>query len=278
MESDIRGLKDETNAAESSGGRKWERSSIEFPYSDIGRAEGLVRALYDRGGGTAEPAQLAAWMDQTVKSGTFRSCFSAARLFGFVESDRELVRITEAGRDIVDPEHADRARAQAFLRVPLFNEMFRIHSGHVLPQATAIERQMVELGVPPKQKARARQVFQKSASLANYVTETGRLVKPAVMNTPTEAKDTGVSEDVDSGEDGAEIRRNSPYHPFIEGLLRELPDTKGFCKWTIEEQAEWLRAAASIFKLLSKTGGRIDITTSPKVQAPADRSRPGPAI
>jgi hypothetical protein len=60
------------------------------------------------------------------------------------------------------------------------------------------------------------------------------------------------------------------YHPFIEGLLSELPDKDKFAGWPIEEQAEWLIAAASIFKLLSKSKGRISINAD-GVKETADR-------
>ncbi|CAN7291523.1 DUF5343 domain-containing protein [Bosea sp. LjRoot237] len=50
------------------------------------------------------------------------------------------------------------------------------------------------------------------------------------------------------------------YHPFVQGLLDEIPETEKFSEWSVEDQAEWLRAAAGIFKLLSKSKGRITIS------------------
>ena len=237
-----------------------ERSQIEFPYTDLGQAEELARKLLERGGGKADSAQLAVWMNQSSAGGTFRSRLSAARMFGFIESDRDSVRITDDGRDVLDPDKAGRVRADAFLRVPLFQAMFDKNTGYTLPPAAAIERQMVELGVPTKQKERARQVFQKSATIAQFIDpESGRLTKPPVL--PRTAKDDRPAEGRERGKvpGGGDGNGPSDHHPFVAGLLSELPKGNDYLNWGVEDQAEWLRAAAGIFKLLSKQPGRIRI-------------------
>jgi len=230
-----------------------ERSQIEFPYTDLGQAEELARKLMERGGGVAEPAQLAAWMDQSASGGTFKSRLSAARMFGLIGGDRETVRITDDGRDILDTDKAPAVRCRAFLRVPLFDAMFQKNSGYALPPAAAIERQMLDLGVPTKQKERARQVFMKSASTAQFIEPaSGRLSKPAVTASSVEPSPPPSNRPGGGGGGGG-----SSYHPFIQGLLDEIPDAEDFPRWDIEEQAEWLRTAAGIFKLMSKQPGRI---------------------
>jgi hypothetical protein len=56
--------------------------------------------------------------------------------------------------------------------------MFQQYEGHVLPPAAAIERQIESLGVPPKQKERARQTFSKSAQYAGFFHEgSGRFIR-----------------------------------------------------------------------------------------------------
>ena len=239
-----------------------ERSQIEFPYTDISQAEELARKLFE-GGGAAEPAQLATWMDKSAAGGTFRSRLSAARMFGFIEIDRNSVRITDKGRDALDPDKARAVRSEAFLRVPLFAAMYEKNRGYELPPAAAIERQMMELGVPKKQKERARQVFQKSATVAQFIDPgSGRFIKPAVgpgakkadsSNADPETSKVGIGGG-GGGDDG-----KSGHHPFIEGLLNELPKGDNYPDWKIEDQAEWLRTAAGIFKLLSKQPGRIKV-------------------
>jgi hypothetical protein len=233
-----------------------ERSEVGFPYADLGQALDLARVLHQRGGGAAEREQLAGWMDQSATGGTFRSRLSAATMFGLVEVDRAHVRITPRGREAVDGQVG--ALADAFLQVELFRAMFDRHSGYALPPPAAVERQMVELGVPSKQKERARQTFQKSATIAGFVDPvTGRLVKPAVRREQEGPAPAPHDSQRNVGGGGGGRGPDEPYHPFIMGLLNELPAAPDFPKWSIEEQAEWLRTAAGIFKLMSKQSGRI---------------------
>ena len=59
--------------------------------------------------------------------------------------------------------------------------MYDQYKGNALPPAPAIERQMEQLGVSPKQKERARQTFMKSAQYAGFIdSATGRFVKPGI--------------------------------------------------------------------------------------------------
>jgi hypothetical protein len=54
----------------------------------------------------------------------------------------------------------------------------REYKGNALPPPPAIERQMEQLRVSPKQKERARQTFMKSAQYAGFIdSSTGRFVK-----------------------------------------------------------------------------------------------------
>jgi hypothetical protein len=233
--------------------RSRHRSTIEFPYSDIVPAAGLVRVLHERGGGNASPKQLASWMDQSPTSGTFRSRLSAARIFGFVETERNGVNITVLGRDAIDPNFMDAAFVSAFLNVPLFTRLFEKHEGYPLPPPAALENQIIDLGVSPKQAERARQTFIASATAAGFVdNQSGRIAKPKVV-------DRGHAP-VEPEESPSERQRPVGLHPFIEGLLDTLPPQDSFADWTIEDQAEWLSAAVGIFKLLSKARGRITVS------------------
>ena len=60
--------------------------------------------------------------------------------------------------------------------------MYDQYKGNALPPPPAIERQMEELGVSPKQKERARQTFMKSAQYAGFIDPAnGRFVKPGIV-------------------------------------------------------------------------------------------------
>ena len=235
-----------------------ERTQIDFPYSDMGTAEEVTAMLLEKGGGAAEPPQLAAWLNMTAKGGTFRSRVSAARMFGFVTTSRGSIEITALGRRVVDDASAAVARAEAFLNVPLFEAMFKKHNGFALPPAAAIERQMVELGVPKKQNERARRVFQKSADRAQFIDQNSeRFIKPSISAPLPRDNAPPPPPPPPGGGSGGD---DSGYHPFIQGLLDELPEAGAYANWSTADQAEWLRTAAGIFKLMSKQLGQINVT------------------
>ena len=259
-------------AADDAVSAKREQSTISFPYLDLDTAVDVANAVYKRSGlGTCELDELAAEMNQTM-SGAFRLKSGTARIFDLVAKEgKSAVKLTDLGRQIVAPDAERAARAEAFMRVPLYSAVFEKYRGHLLPPMKALEREMVSLGVSPKQADKARQAFERSARQAGYF-ESGeeRLVRPkAELPTQRVNNDDRMT---DHSEDDASENSSHPdkskggsgeYHPFIEGLLSELPKTDEFVKWTVQEQAEWLSAAASIFKLLSKAKGRVLVKAEP---------------
>lgn len=250
--------------------QKRERTQIDFPYADMGSAEELTSTLFEKGGGTAEPPQLAGWLDMSANGGTFRSRVSAARMFGFVETSRGSIDITDLGRRVADEAQAVSARAEAFLNVPLFEAMFQKNNGYGLPPAAAIERQMVELGVPVKQKERARQVFQKSADRAQFIDQnSGRLIKPSIT-TPPPRDDTPPPPPRPGGGNGSGGGDGLDLHPFIQGLLKTLPETG--TKWRHADRVKWLTLAANAFEMIYEGDGNIVVKNeSPSGEAGASR-------
>ncbi len=243
------------------------QSTIGFPYVDMDAGIEVARAIYSRSGlGPCELDELAAEMGQVI-SGAFRLKTSSARLFELIEKEgKNGVKLSELGRAIVTPDTERAARAEAFMRVPLYSAIYEKYRGRLLPPNKALEREMLTLGVSSKQTDRARQAFEKSARQGGYF-ETGedRLVRPktdsTAATTTLAAPPTGDGGKPDSGEgsDSGRLKDTTRYHPFVQGLLDELPSAENFSGWSLQDQAEWLRAAASIFKLLSKSKGRITI-------------------
>lgn len=243
------------------GGRKRDRSLIEFPYSDLERSVELATVLLREGGqAQIEQTQLAVAMDQSATGGTFRGRLGAARMFGFVETEQGRVGLTSLGLRVTDAESTNAARAEAFLNIPLYKAMFERYQGYALPPPAAIERQMESLGVPPKQKERARQAFSASAQFAGYIASNGRFSKPTFAS---RAKDEQIPEQdpvhrvrAVGGETGA----CSSLHPFIQGLLATLPPPES--QWSVQERANWLNTAASIFMLIYKGEGTVTVTVT----------------
>src|SRR5258708_1324737 len=163
-------------------GQVRQRSTISFPYTDLGTGIELAIAIHSHVGlGDCGEDQMAAWTDQSPKSSAFREQIRVARMGNLLEIDGGKYKLAELGRAIVDPNQAREAKARAFLNVPLFGAVFEKYRGGVLPPAAALERDMVGLGVSGKQKDRARQVFEKSAEQAGYFEHgKNRLVMPAI--------------------------------------------------------------------------------------------------
>lgn len=265
--------------AEEADGKR-EQSSIVFPYLDLSTAIDVAQSVYQRSGlGNCNLDELAAQMGQNV-SGAFRMKTGTAKIFDLIEKDgKSSIKLSELGRQIVSPETERSARAEAFMRVPLYSAIFEKYKGHMLPPARALEREMQGLGVSSKQTDKARQAFERSARQAGYF-ESGedRLVRPRTDVPTRPIENSAVVEEHISPDAGTARKGHSTvsiqrggYHPFVQGLLDELPGSDDFATWTIDDQAEWLNAAASIFKLLSKSKGRIIVSVASEKIAATDQ-------
>ena len=137
-----------------------------------------------------------------------------------------------------------------------------------LPPPDALESQMVQLGVPEKQKERARQTFYGSARVAGFLDPTnGQFVRPAVRVHEANAQSFGEKKIEEPEQyEGLENRENARRHPFIEGLLKELPDEGE--NWPVRERTKWLRLAAQAFEMIYKGEGEIEISEKIKETAP----------
>ena len=159
-----------------------QRSSIGFPYNNLGDAIEVAQAIHSNAGtGECDNSQLSAWMNVSAKSSGYRIQISAARMFGLVETTSGRHKLSPLGLTIVDPQQERDARARSFLTVPLYKAIFDKYKAGVLPPAAALERDLIGLGVAEKQTGRARQVFERSAEQAGFFEHgKNRLVMPAL--------------------------------------------------------------------------------------------------
>jgi len=224
--------------------RKNIQSTIDFPYSDLAAAVELAQAIREHAGSSCEDRELAGWLDQSVDGGTYRSRRSSARHFGLVTVNQGRLTLTALGHDVADSAKGPAARVSAFLLPELYAKMYELHGGKALPPAAAIERQMGEFGVSPKQKERARQVFQKSAAYAGFIdASTGRFVKPGGRLPPSDsAQQNGDGETKTGGRDGSGGDGTLDLDPLLVELLRKIP-TKGE-EWGAAKRVRWFRTFA----------------------------------
>lgn len=246
----------EAQTAHANMSTKRERSTIEFPYSDLDSAYLVAKAINENAGTSCTVPQLASYLQQSPNSSAIRVQISCARIFGLVERDGSSIVLTEQGKRIADPQTENAAKAEAFLAVPLFRALHQEYDGYTLPPPAALQRKIHELGVPAKQAERARQVFDRSARQAGFIAHgTGCFVTPAVRmsasNTAEGVARRSPKEGQGDGGDGGGI------HPFVLGLLKALPEPN--TEWKIADRAKWLRAANQIFQLMYVGEGSIRI-------------------
>ena len=230
-----------------------ERSTIEFPYSDLDSAVEIVRGVHEVGGTACDYDQLAAHMGLEAKGGGFRIRVTSAKTYGLLNYERGgRTSLTDLGIKIIDPQSNKSARVEAFLKVPLFAKIFEEFKGRQLPPQAGLERAMISCGVGGKVAKNARQVLMRSAKQAGYFDlSQDRLTAPPIKGTinhekkqppsDEERKKTGGGSGDGDGVDG-------DLHPFIQGLLKSLP--KPDTKWPIASRLKWLQAASHIFDLI----------------------------
>lgn len=228
------------------------RSTVEFPYTDLADAEKIATGVRDLGATACEWDQLAAHLKMAPKGGGFRLQMLGAKSFGLLTYVRGDVQLTDLGTRIVDPRNVRGARFDAFLTVPLYKQAFERLNGTALPPPAAIERMFESLGVAPKQKDKARQVFMRSAKHAGlFEISPDRMTKPT--NLTTVVDDSNANQERSSGDQdrmsyGGGNGGGPTLHPFIQGLLDKLPDPE--TDWDTAGRAKWLQTAANIFDLI----------------------------
>jgi hypothetical protein len=230
-----------------------ERSTIGFPYLDLDNAMQVTKAVSYVGGTSCQWEQLAAQLKVSAKGGGFGMRVLTAKTFGLLTYDKGTVTLSDIGMRAVDSQQEKAARVDAFLSVPLYKRVYDQFKGTALPGNAGLESFMGTSGVAQKVRDKARQVFQRSAKQAGFFDlSADRLtlpaLKPGARSAPADDRDR--NEDVDQDRQRGKNGGGGPptLHPFIEGLLKTLPQPE--TPWEIEKRAKWLQAAANIFDLI----------------------------
>jgi hypothetical protein len=234
-------------------GAERERSTIGFPYNDLDDAVSVTKGVHAVGGSSCQWDQLAGHFNQAANGGGFRLRLLTAKMFGFLTYDKGSVTLTPLGTRVCDPKQERAARVEGFLTVPLYNKVYEQFKGGTLPPVAGLESAMVTLGVAPKQKDKARQVFQRSARQAEFFAYgADRLVMPSIK--PGAATGQEIEDNHDGDEEIEEKRKRGgngggkSRHPLIEGLIKTLPEAE--TQWDLQGRRKWLLAASNIFDLI----------------------------
>jgi hypothetical protein len=243
-----------------------ERSTIEFPYTNLEDAEQAAKAIFQEAGTTElSMAQVASALGMSAASSCFRVRMSALKLFGLVEGDAQRVSLTDLGRAIAEPHTAQGARVDAFMRVPLYRAIVTKHDGHDLPPPAAFQREIVELGVAPKMADRARQVFDRSAKHAGFLKAgSDRFVTPIVQNRgKSEAE--GAEREPEKRSGGGDGGDGLDHlDPVIRALISKIPAAG--TQWPLEDQVQLLQMFAMAFHMTYKNKRPIKVSAEPEHQ------------
>ncbi|MHB8381861.1 MAG: hypothetical protein ACYDC3_05920 [Candidatus Binataceae bacterium] len=222
-----------------SSGRGYERSKIVFPYGDLDDALSVAKAIYKNSGTQADFDQLADWMKHgSVSSGTFRVKVAAARIFGLATVDNNRVTLLRLGQDTQDPDAEQRAKALAFLNVPLYRKIFETYRGRPLPDDKALEKVLESFGVAIKQTNRARQTFQRAAEQAKVFNDKkDRLVLPAGVSLDSTTPNGGVGRKMEN--QNQQFAPSSDTSPVLSFLLKSLPPSGS--EWSRDARQQWMR-------------------------------------
>jgi hypothetical protein len=222
------------------------RSTVKFPYFDLDDAVKVAKAVNSVGGSNCDWDQLAAKLGQAASGGGFRQRALTAKTFGFIDYSKGKVDLTQLGIQVCDPKQEKIARAKGFLKVELYRKVYEKFKGTALPPQDGLEAEMVSMGVASKQKDKARQVFQRSATQGGFFwSGHDRLVMPpntGSVKEPTEQEHEG---------DKGGVRRT--------GLIDSLPAPHG--QWPTEKRVQWLHLAVAAFNLMyDQADGEIEIS------------------
>ena len=243
-----------TEAATAEPKQERERSTIEFPYGDLESALRVARGIHKVGGTSCQDEQLSAELDVSTSGGGYRVLLRTAKVFGLVRYSQGTVRLTTLGSRIVDSQQEAAAMAEAFLTVPLYKAIYGKFRGITLPPTTALESEMMSLGVAEKSVSKARQPFQRSAKTAGFCSHgADRLVLPSGVSLP------GPSEPPAPPKPPPDPRGNGGggRHDLIEGLIKTLPNEGS--EWSVADRRRWLQLAEGIFDFVyTKPAGDVD--------------------
>lgn len=230
-----------------------DRSTVQFPYLSLDEAITIAKGVHAISG-TGQIDQVAAHLKQKPDTGSFRLKLGVTKMFGLITYSVGTVTLTELGKQICDPQQEQAAKVQAFLNIPLYQKVYEKFKGANLPPVAGLEMAMVDLGVAPKQKTTARQVFHRSATLAGFFWSGGdRLVQPPIKSGTTGAlvqpsAGTSIEKPEKPANGGGGGTGCGGDDPAIQGLIKRLPAPDS--DWPLEKQAKWLLAISHAFEVI----------------------------
>jgi hypothetical protein len=233
-----------------------DRSTIRFPYLDQDDSVELAKKVFELGGKSCDKIALASAFNVSAEGGAFGLRLATAKMFGFITTEKKTISLTDLGQRVVDPATEKPARAESLLEVPLYKKLYDDYQGQLLPGNDGLESHVVKLGVAPKQKDKARQVFQRSAKQAGYFSIASNRLAAPQFKPGIDSRSNGAS-DSDGNEGKRKEQSLTPpppppqgpdLPPYVQLLVSKLPEPETM--WGMSGRKKWLEAALKIFDLV----------------------------
>lgn len=248
------------------------QASFSYPYFNLESSIDVAKAIQEQGGGICTSQQLAAFLDyKNVRSGTFVTRVSSARLFGLIKGKSDALSITERAMKIiypVMPEDVAQAKVAAFLNVPLYSELFSRFKGVNLPLEAGLKNLFENTYTISKDRVNpALRVFKESARQAGFFNlskDESQLIEPVIKKGGNYNNSTGGDESIESNESACEVEGEkkplpkassgvtttevpSGIDPALTGLLRKLPPSG---PWNETEKNRFFDAFKATFDFI----------------------------
>lgn len=178
------------------------RSLYRFPVYDLADSVAVAKAIHESGGGTATNDQLSSYLGyKSTNNGAFINRIAAAKLFGLIEGPPSRLVSTQHAQQIlypVDEADARQGLIDAFMRVPLFREVYGEYHGTELPPKFGLKNALrTRFGVVPQRIDRAYHALMSSADAAGFFEVHGsrtRLIMPTIKSATPNAKEANGEE------------------------------------------------------------------------------------
>lgn len=235
------------------------RSMAGFPYVDLDL--GVETAKYVcKMGGNCTFEQLSEKSGQALDSNALRIRINTTwRQYGLITVNGDRISLSDLGKAALQPATERQARVESFLRVPIYKDIFNKYRDETLPASKVLEQVMEDMGVAPKQSARARQILMRSAKQAGLFEDS-----EYCLAIPRGVKiiEDQVSESQDEPSNApTDMTAHRKREPIFEALWGMVPQSGA--EWPIEARAKWLNMLSNALDMsLTAPDNTIEVCVS----------------
>lgn len=248
-----------------------------FPRYEMEVSLEVAQVVYDKAGGACNTNQLAALLKyKSANNGAYLARVNAAKMFGFIDSDRGSGQYEATNRAIsifaqVTEEDRKEALVEAFLAVPVFNDMFQKLKDKPLPEEAGLKNLLkTHYNVPEGRISLALRILRESARFAGFFElHENRLIEPitnagvaqvappeptAEQEGPQGNQNTNVN--LGSGATNFTLQPGN-IHYAIMGLLQELPPAGE--QWEKTQKDRFMAAFKSTIDFIYPEEKEVDL-------------------